>query len=331
MAVGIGRRQFIAGLGGAVATWPLAARAQQPAMPVIGFLSAGAAKENSSRLTAFHQALTRAGYVEGRNVATVYRWADNKYERLPDLSADLVGKQVNIIVAADGISARAAKAATATIPIVFDAAVDPVTAGLVASLAHPGNNLTGTANLGAALEQKKLEIIHELIPAASKLGVLLNPTNPNLYQSSLQNSQAVAAALGQELQVVRASTEPELDIAFAELNRQRVDALSIGLDVLFTAHSAQLAALALQYRIPAIYQYREFAFSGGLVSYGTSLKETYSVIGTDIARILNGVKPTELPVQEITKLELVINLKTAKALDLTIPLPLLGRADEVIE
>ena len=325
------RREFITLVSGASVAWPLAVRSQQPAMPVIGFLSGGAASENNSRLSAFHNGLNKAGYIEGRNVAIIYRWANNEYEHLPALAADLVSNHPTIITAVDGISARAAKATTDTIPIVFDVAVDPVKVGLVPSLAHPGGNLTGTANLGGDLEQKKLDVLRELLPASSKIGVLLNPTNPNLYQSTLRDTQSAAIALGQQLYFVGASTEPKLNAAFVELDEHRVSGLSIGLDVFFTAHSAQLAALALQHRMPTIYQYREFAIAGGLMSYGASLAEAYRMVGTYVARILGGGKPADLPVQEITKVELFINLKTAKTLGLTIPLSLLGRADEVIE
>jgi ABC-type uncharacterized transport system substrate-binding protein len=324
------RRDFITLVGGA-AVWPIATRAQQSALPVIGVISGGAEAENSSRSTELLRGLTDAGLVEGRNVAIVYRWADNQYDRLPGLAADLARERVNVIIALDGISARATKAATTTIPIVFDAAVDPVKAGLVASLAHPGSNLTGTANLGGDLEQKKLEILHELLPVSSNIGVLLNPTNPNLYQSTLKDTQAAAVVLGQQLHPVHASNEPELEMAFAELERQGASGLTIGLDLFFTANATKLAALSLQHRMPSIYQYREFAMAGGLMSFGPSLTEAYRKIGLFIARILKGEKPADLPVQETTKVELFINLKTAKPLGLTIPLPLLGRADTVIE
>jgi putative tryptophan/tyrosine transport system substrate-binding protein len=298
---------------------------------VIGVISGGAAAENSSRLTELLHALTEAGLIEGRNIAIVYRWADNQYDHLPASAADLVREQVNIIIALDGISARAVKAATPTIPIVFDAAVDPVKAGLVSSLAHPGGNLTGTANLGGDLEEKKLEILHELLPVSSNIGVLLNPTNPNLYQSTLKDTQAAAVVLGQQLHFVHASTEPELEMAFAELDRQRVSGVTIGLDLFFTAYTTKLATLSLQHRMPAIYQYRQFAMAGGLMSFGASLTEAYRKIGLFVARILKGEKPADLPVQETTKVEFFINLKTAKALGITVPQTLLARTDEVIE
>jgi putative tryptophan/tyrosine transport system substrate-binding protein len=324
------RREFITLVGGG-AVWPFAARSQQSELPVIGVISGGAAAENSSRLTELLHGFTDAALVEGRNVAVVYRWADNQYDQVPALAADLARAQVNIIVALDGISARAAKAATTTIPIVFDSAVDPIKAGLVAGLAHPGSNLTGTANLGGDLEQKKLEILHDILPFSSNIGVLLNPTNPNLYQSTLKDTQAAALVLGRQLHFVHASTEPELEMAFAELDRQRSSGVTIGLDLFFTAHTTKLATLSLQHRMPSIYQYREFAMAGGLMSFGASLTEAYRKIGIFIARILKGEKPADLPVQETTKVEFFINLKTAKALGVAMPLTLLGRADTVIE
>jgi putative tryptophan/tyrosine transport system substrate-binding protein len=327
----IGRRRFITLLGGAAAVWPLAARAQQPAVPVIGYLGTGSPDQFAYLVRAFHLGLSETGYVEGLNVAIEYRWAGDQYDRFPALAADLVRRRVDVIVAAGGnSSAPAAKAATSTIPIVFNMGADPVDAGLVASLNRPGGNLTGVMTLNTELGPKRLELLHEAVPGAAIIALLLNPANPNAkpLSSSLQTS---AGTLGLQLQVLYASTERDLDPAFATLPQLRAGALLIGTDPVFTSQSGQLAALTIHYAVPTIYTYSEFAAAGGLMSYGTSLTDVQRQIGVYAGRILKGEKPADLPVQQVTKIELVINLKTAKMLGLTIPLPLLGRADEVIE
>jgi putative ABC transport system substrate-binding protein len=324
------RREFIALVGGA-ATWPLAARAQQPAMPVIGFLGGGSPDTDANRVRAFRQGLSEAGYVEGKNVAIEYRWAEGQYERLPTLVTDLIRHQVNVIASLGGTpSAEAAKAATASTPIVFVTAVDPVEFGLVESLNRPGRNLTGVVILSVELGPKLLELAHELVPAATVIALLVNPTNP-ITESLSRDAQAAAHTLGLQLHVLQASTERDFDTVFATLVELRVSALVIGADVLFTNGVDKLAALMLRHALPAIYSVREFAVAGGLISYGPSIADAWRLMGMYTGRILNGEKPADLPVQQVTKVELVINLKTAKALGLTVPLALLARADEVIE
>jgi putative ABC transport system substrate-binding protein len=322
------RRDFITLLGGAAA-WPLAARAQQDALPVIGFLNGASAWEYSRFVAAFRQGLTEAGSVENKNVIIEYRWAEGHYDRLPVLAADLVRRQVAVIVA-NSPAAVAAKATTTTIPIVFTTSADPVQLGLVASLNRPGGNLTGVTTLGAEVGSKRIELVHELIPSAAIVGLLLNPTFPDA-EAQMTNMQAAARTLGLKVHAQYASSEREIDDAFATLVQRGAGALVIGIDPFFTTRSEQLAALALHYRLPTVYQYREFAEAGGLMSYGTSLSDTYRRAAVYAGRILKGAKPSDLPVQQAAKLELIINLKTARTLGLTVPLPLLGRADEVIE
>jgi putative ABC transport system substrate-binding protein len=324
------RREFIA-LMGAAAAWPLAARAQQPALPVVGFLGGGSPDTDANRVLSLKQGLSETGYVEDRNVAIEYRWAEGSYDRYPALLADLVHRQVTVIVSSGGTpAALAAKAATTTIPIVFQLGVDPVTVGLVASLNRPGGNLTGVTILSVEVGPKRLELLHELVPTATVVALLVNPTSP-LTEALSRDAQAAARTLGLELHVLHASTERDFDTVFANLVQLRAGALVIGGDVLFANFSNQLAALAFRHAVPAIFQFREFAAAGGLMSYGTSLTDVYRQIGVYTGRILKGEKPAELPVQQVTKVELIINLKTAKALGLTVPLTLLGRADEVIE
>jgi putative ABC transport system substrate-binding protein len=333
LAAGIKRREFIALFSGAAVTWPLVVRAQQPpAMPVIGFLSNASPDVVAVRLSAFRQGLKEAGYVEGQNVAIDYRWAEGHNDRLPVLAAELVHRQVTVIVAAGGTpSALAAQAATKTIPIVFAVAVDPVEVGLVASLKRPGGNLTGVTNLNVEVGPKRLELLRELVPTATIIGLLVNPTSSVLAKQFSRDLQAAAHTLGLQLHVVQASTERDLDTVFATLVQLRAGALVVGPDILFNAQAKQLATLALRHSLPTIFQYRPFAMAGGLMSYGSSETEYYHLAGIYVGKILNGEKPADLPVQQSTKVELIINLKTAKALGLTVPLSLLGRADEVIE
>jgi len=324
------RRDLIALLGGAAVAWPLAARAQKPAMPVIGFLGTRAFGDDPQLLTAFRRGLKEAGYVEGQNVTIEYRFAENQYDRLPALAADLVRRQVAVI-AANGPAAQAAKAATTTIPIVFTAGFDPVKVGLVASLNRPGGNITGVSILDVELGPKRLELLHALVPTATIVAVLVNPTDPTRAETTLRGMQAAAHTLGLQLHALHASTDRDFDTVFASLVQLRADGLVIGGEPFFNSRSAQLGALTIRHAMPTIYQFRAFAAAGGLASYGASLTDAYHQSGVYTARILKGEKPGDLPIQQATKVELFINLKTAKALGVTVPLSLLGRADEVIE
>jgi putative ABC transport system substrate-binding protein len=324
------RRNMIALIGGAAA-WPAAARAQQAMTPVVGFLHSQSPDSYSAILTVFRQTLKEAGFVEGSNVAIEYRWANNQFDQLPALAADLVRRQAAVIVAGGTAApALAAKAATTTIPIVFAYDGDPVQVGLVASLNRPGGNLTGVTNLGGELGPKRVELMHELVPTATIIALLVNLTNPNAETLS-RDAQAAARTLGLQFHVLHASTDRELDTVFSNLAELRAGALIIGADAFFTSHSEYLAALALRHAVPTIFQFRDFAAVGGLMSYGGSITDAYRQVGVYTGRILKGEKPADLPVQQSTKAELIINLKTAKALGLTVPLPLLARADEVIE
>jgi ABC-type uncharacterized transport system substrate-binding protein len=326
----IGRREFITLISGA-AMWPHAARAQQPAMPVIGFLGSASPEAYARRLRAFHQALKETGYVEGQNVEVEYRWAEGQNNRLPALAAELVHRQVTVIAAAGGTSALAAKAATASIPTVFSVAVDPVNVGLVASLNRPGGNLTGVTSLNVEVGPKRLELLHEMLPTATSMALLVNPTSPSIAEPFSRALQEAARALGLQLHVLHASSEREIEAAFATLVTLRAGGLVIMPDQFFLARNEQLATLTARHAVPSVHFFREFAAAGGLMSYGSDEREYYRLVGIYVGRILKGEKPSDLPVQQVTKVELIINLKTARALGLNIPLPLVGRADEVIE
>jgi putative ABC transport system substrate-binding protein len=327
------RREFmriVAGAAAASAFAPLAARAQQPAMPVIGFLSSTSPDPNADRVRAFRRGLGEAGFVEGGNVAIDYRWAEDHNDRLPAMAADLARRQVAAIAAFGIPPVMAAKAATATIPIVFQGGFDPVAVGVVASLNRPGGNITGVTALGVELGPKRLELLHELAPTATIIALLVNPTNPNAETQS-RDLQAAARTLGLQAHVLHARTESDFDAVFATLGELRAGALVVSTDGLFISRAAQLAALTVRHAVPTISQFREFAAAGGLMSYGGSLTDGYRLGGVYTGRILKGEKPADLPVMQATKVELIINLKTAEALGLTVPLSLLGRADEVIE
>jgi putative ABC transport system substrate-binding protein len=323
------RRAFITLLGGA-AVWPLAAGAQQAAMPVIGYLNSGSPDLDANLGRAFRQGLGETGYVDGRNLAIEYRWAEDQIDRLPALAADLVRRQVTVIYASGGSSpALAAKAATTTIPIVFRIGADPVEVGLVASLNRPGGNVTGVSLLNVEVGPKRLELIHELVPRAA-IALLVNPTEP-LAETQLKDARAAAGTLGLQLHVLYASTEREFDAVFATLAQLRAGGLSIGAGPSLARRIEQLAALTVRHAVPAIHEFREFAAAGGLMSYGTNIMDSSRLAGVYAGRILKGEKPADLPVQRSTKIELIINLKTAKALGIAVPQLLLGRADEVIE
>jgi putative ABC transport system substrate-binding protein len=324
------RRAFISLLGGAAA-WPLAARAQQPATPVIGYLGAESPERMALRLAAFLQGLGTTGHVEGRDIAIEYRWAEGRNERLPALAADLVRRDVSVLAAPGSLaSALAAKAATSTIPVVFETGADPVAAGLVSSLNRPGGNVTGVTSLNAEVGPKRLELLHELRPAATRFALLVNPTNPRNAEASTRDLQAAARARRLELHVLQASTERELEQVFATLAGLRVGGLVIANETFFANRGEQLAALALRHAIPAVHQ-REFAAAGGLIGYGGNVTHSHGQAGAYVGRILRGEKPADLPVQQVPAVQLIVNLKTAKALGLEVPATLLARADEVIE
>jgi putative ABC transport system substrate-binding protein len=325
----IRRREFIAGLGSAV-VWPLAARAQQPAMPVVGFFIAQSSDDSKNVTVPFLQGLKEAGYVEGQNVAVEFHFAENQIDRLPAFAADLVRRHVAVIVASGTLEALAAKAATATIPIVFTTGADPIALGLVASLNRPGANVTGSATLLEELAPKRLQLLRELMPNAARFGVLSDPAYPG-NQSVLTELQAAARTLGLQLVAVNARTEGDLEPAFADFSQQHVGAVLVGNSNFYNRHPEQIAALAARHALPAIFSFRDFALAGGLISYGTSVGFTSHQAGVYTGRILRGEKPADLPIVQPTKFDLVINLKTARALGLTIPETLLATADEVIQ
>ena len=325
------RREFITLIGGAAVAWPLAVRAQQPAMPVIGFLGAGSRESDAYRAAAVRKGLMEAGFVEGKNVAFEYRWAEDRYERLPALAAELVRLEIAVIVAIGGItSAVAAKSATATIPIVFEIGGDPIGMGLVASLNRPGSNITGVSFLTGTLVAKQFEVLHETVPKTALIGFLVNPTNPDA-DNETKSARAAAGSVGQNIVIVQARKDSELETAFATLVQQRAGALVICADPFFNNQRDKLVELAARQKLPAIYTLREFVVAGGLMSYGTSVTEALRLSGLYAGRILKGEKPADLPVQQSTKVELYINLKSAKALGITIPYVLVARADEGIE
>jgi putative tryptophan/tyrosine transport system substrate-binding protein len=324
------RREFIAALGSAVG-WPLSAPAQQQLLPVVGFLSGGSKQSDTLRLTSYWRGLNEAGYVEGRNVASEYRWADDHYDRLPALAADLVQRQVSVIAAVGTpASALGAKVVTRTIPIVFSIAGDPIKLDLVSNLNRPGGNVTGTTTFGSLIVQKQFEVLHETMPGATVIGCLINPLSPNA-EASVAEAREATSRLGVRLRISNVSAERDIDAAFATLAQQRANGVVVVSEALFNSRPEELVAVAARHALPTIYQHREFATAGGLMSYGSSIPEAIRQAGVYVGRILKGEKVGDLPVMQSTKVDLILNLKTAKALGITFPLSLLGRADQVIE
>src|SRR5215468_5330632 len=325
------RREFITLIGGAAAMWPLAAFAQQTAMPVVGYLSANSPEGGKSRAVAFRRGLQEAGYVEGQNVTVEYHWAEEQADRLPAMAADLVKRRVTVIATGTTPAVLAAQAATTTIPIVFEMGSDPVRLGLVTNLNRPGGNITGVTNLVVEVAPKRLELLHELLPTAKVMALLVNPADRALAQAQTRETLSAARNRGIELHVLNVRSEGDFDAVFADIKRLRVGGLVIGAGSVFLGGINKLAALTVRHAVPAIYQYRDFPTAGGLMSYGSDILDSYRLAGIHTGRVLKGENPAELPVVQATKFEFVINLKTAKALGLTIPNTLIGRADEVIE
>jgi putative ABC transport system substrate-binding protein len=325
------RREFIGLISGVAATWPLVVRAQQPAVPVIGYLSSASSQGHASYLAGFHEGLREGGFIEGQNVTIEYRWANGQYQRLPELAADLVRRHVALIAAGSTPAALAAKAATTTIPIVFEMAGDPVRIGLVAGLDRPGGNVTGVANMNIRMTPKRLQLLHEVVPSAKVMALLVNPANSTVAETQLREAFSVAPTLGVDLHVLHASTERDLDAVFANLIQSRAGGLVIAAEPLFSSLNKQFAELTVRHAVPAITGGRDFAAAGGLLSYGADTRQAYRLAGIYTGQVLKGEKPANLPIQQSTKVELVINLKTAKVLGLDIPDTLIGRADEVIE
>ena len=325
------RREFIGLISGVAATWPLVVRAQQPAVPVIGYLSSASSQGHASYLAGFHEGLREGGFIEGKNVTIEYRWANGQYQRLPELAADLVRRHVALIAAGSTPAALAAKAATTTIPIVFEMAGDPVRIGLVAGLDRPGGNVTGVANMNIQMTPKRLQLLHEVIPTAKVMALLVNPANTTVAETQSREVRAAAHTLGLDLHVLNASTERDFNSVFANLVQLRADGLVIGAEPLFSSRSKQLGELTVSHAVPAVAGVDDFAAAGGLLSYGVASQDTYQLAGIYAGRILKGERPADLPVQQATKVRLSINLKTAKALGLNVPNTLIGRADVVIE
>src|SRR5262245_19359087 len=325
------RREFIKVIAASAATWPIAARAQQAAMPVVGFINGASAQNRTRHLAAFLKGLSESGYVDGHNVAVEYRWAENQNDRLPAMAADLVRRQVAVIAATGTPPALAAKSATTTIPIIFELGSDPVQLGLVSSLSRPGGNVTGVTQLGIVVAPKRLELLHELLPTARVMALLVDPTDPINAKTTVNEVSAAAHSYGLQLHVLNASNESDFTGVFAKLIQLGAGGLVVGGGSFLTSREEQLAALTVRHAVPAAFEHREFAAAGGLLSYGASLSDAYRLAGVYAARVLKGDKPAELPVQQSTKVELYINLKTAKALGLNVPNTLVGRADEVFE
>ena len=324
------RREFIAVIGTATA-WPFVARAQQPNIPLVGFLNVGSSDGYRPMAAAFRQGLQETGYVEGQNVAIEYRWGEGQSDRLPAMLADFIHRQVAVIAATSTPAALAAKSATKTVPIVFETGGDPIQLGLVTSLSRPSGYVTGVTQLNGQVVPKALEVLHELLPTAKIVALLVNPADPAVAEDQTREAMSAARMLALELHVLKASTEAQLEAVFANLSQSQISGLVIGPEAFFTSHTGQLVALAVRHKVPTVYRGREFAAAGGLVSYGTNPENSYHLAGVYTGRVLKGEKPADLPVQQASKFELYINLKTAKALGITVPLPLSGRADEMIE
>jgi putative ABC transport system substrate-binding protein len=325
------RREFFTLMGGAAAEWPLAAHAQQPALPLIGFVNSSSLQAYEPQLAAFLKGLGDAGYVVGRNVAIEYRWADGEHDRLPSLVADLIKRRVAVIVATTTPAALAVKAATTTIPVVFETGADPITVGLVASLNHPGGNFTGVTQTNAEITPKRLQLLHELLPMAKVFVLLVNPSDPANAERNRQEVQAAASSLGLQLHILDIRSDADIDQAFEKLVKMQASGVVVGSGPFFVSRTEKLAALGARHAVPIIYEFRRFAAAGGLISYGSEITEAYRLTGTYTGRILKGDKPADLPVQQATRVELIINLRTAKALGIAVPNTIVGRADEVIE